>query len=166
MTKKHVLLDENNIVVMQDLTGKPPKEYIPASEEVAPGWKYNTKTKKFSAPKVALNIQYEIKNIRDKKINGGISVNGIELATDDTTQSRIMAARIMAKEDSKYTVNWKTNAGFVPLDAATIVALSDAIHDHVQACFTAEANTDLTDISDIKGLQSAYDAQYVKAISA
>jgi hypothetical protein len=70
---------------------------------------------------------------------GGIAVNGIIIPTDRDTQMKMMAARIRAKEDAAYTVNWKTPAGFVPLNSNSVIAIADAMAAHVQACFDHEA---------------------------
>lgn len=70
----------------------------------------------------------------------GITVNGVAIDTDRDTQGTLTAARIMAKEDPGYSVKWKTQNGFVTLDAATLIALADAVLNHVQLCFDNEAN--------------------------
>jgi hypothetical protein len=75
---------------------------------------------------------------RDTKLFGGISVNGIDVQTDDLSQQRLMAARIIAKEDPNYTVNWKSQNGFVTLTSPMIVFLADAVRAHVQKCFDVE----------------------------
>ena len=72
--------------------------------------------------------------------NGGIEVSGMPVQTDQASQTKIMAARILAKEDANYTVKWKTAAGFVELNATQIIAVADAVRAHVQACFDAEAD--------------------------
>lgn len=78
---------------------------------------------------------------------GGINVGGAPIATDDRSKTMIMGARIKADADPDYTVGWKTEAGFVTLSAAQIVAISDAVLAHVDACFSAEAAV-LSDIED------------------
>jgi hypothetical protein len=81
----------------------------------------------------------ELAAIRYAKETGGIVVSGTAIATDRDTQAKLIAVRIKAKEDSGYSVNWKTAAGFVSLNAATIIAVADAVAAHVQACFDREA---------------------------
>jgi hypothetical protein len=73
----------------------------------------------------------------DKEV-GGVTVGGIPVATDRETQSKLIAARILAKEDANYSVDWKGTGGFVTLDAATIISVADAVATYVQACFTRE----------------------------
>lgn len=70
---------------------------------------------------------------------GGTTVGGVHVLTDRDTQAKLVAARIMAKEDPTYTVNWKSADGFVVMDAATIIAVADGVRAHVQAAFDREA---------------------------
>lgn len=100
-------------------------------------------------PKIAA-YRYEIET-------GGITVDGVSVQTDRETQSKIMAARIKAQEDSTYSTKWKTPDGFVTLDASQILTIADAVHNHVQAAFETEAtvedeikNGTLTTINDVK----------------
>ena len=70
---------------------------------------------------------------------GGIMVGDTFINTDRDTQSKLTAARIVAKEDRTYTVQWKLQSGFVTLDAAQVIAMADAVRAHVQAAFDKEA---------------------------
>ncbi|MFD2677988.1 DUF4376 domain-containing protein [Camelimonas lactis] len=71
---------------------------------------------------------------------GGITVAGVPVATDDRSKTMIMGARIKADADSSYTVGWKgADGSFVSLTAPQIIAISDAVLAHVDACFAAEA---------------------------
>lgn len=70
---------------------------------------------------------------------GGIMVGEAFVATDRDTQSKLTAARIVAKEDANYTVQWKLPGGFVTLTAAQVIAMADAVRVHVQAAFDREA---------------------------
>jgi len=70
---------------------------------------------------------------------GGIVVGGIGVATDDRSKLMITGARIKADADPDFTTRWKTAAGFATIDAATVIAISDAVLAHVDACFAAEA---------------------------
>jgi hypothetical protein len=91
------------------------------------------------AAKSAAARKSELAAIRYAKEVGGIVVGGAPVATDRETQAKLIAARILAKENAGYTVNWKTPAGFVSLDAATIISVADAVAAHIQACFDREA---------------------------
>jgi hypothetical protein len=70
---------------------------------------------------------------------GGITVAQVPVATDDRSKTMIMGARIAAASDPEFTTGWKTPDGYVPLTAAEVIAISDAVLAHVQACFDAEA---------------------------
>ena len=105
-------------------------------------------------------LRSTLKEIRNDKINAGIDLNGIRIETDDVTQSRMMAVHIKAMQDDTYTVNWKTKDGFIVLDAGTIMAISEAMHNHVQACFTAESNIDIGDVTDIADLVEQFGVEY------
>jgi hypothetical protein len=78
--------------------------------------------------------------IRFAKETGGVLVGGTPVATDRDSQTKLIAARINAKEDDTYTVNWKAdNGSFVQINAATMIAIADAVSAHIQACFDREA---------------------------
>ncbi len=70
----------------------------------------------------------------------GISFNGMNVATDTTTQTKIIGAVVGAQIDPMTSINWKMSDGtFVILNAAGILAVAMAIRAHVQACFDHEA---------------------------
>jgi hypothetical protein len=77
----------------------------------------------------------EIANTRYEAEIAG--VNGIR--TDRESQSLITGAALKASMDSNYSCRWKTEAGFVTLTAAQIIAVADAVRAHVQSCFDHEA---------------------------
>ena len=70
---------------------------------------------------------------------GGITVNGAAVYTDRDTQAKLTAAFTRANANPAFTLNWKTAGGFVTLTAAQVIALANAVFDHVQAAFDAEA---------------------------
>lgn len=77
---------------------------------------------------------------------GGITVDGLAVATDDRSKMMLMGARIAAVADENFSTQWKTPVGFITLDAPTIIALSNAVLAHVDACFAIEAGV-LADIT-------------------
>jgi hypothetical protein len=83
----------------------------------------------------------ELARIRWEHEVGGMEVAGLNVPTDSTTTGKLTAARIKADADPDYVLsNWKVAPGaFIALDAATIIAVSDAVYDHVQLCFDREA---------------------------
>lgn len=98
----------------------------------------------FSKPVVAAPTKPELSayaaDKRWRVETGGIVVSGVSVATDDHSKMMIMGARIKADRDAAFTTQWKVASGdFVTIDAATIIAISDAVLSHVDACFAAEA---------------------------
>lgn len=89
----------------------------------------------------ALDAQRQaIRARRDQAINAGITVAGVPIHTDETSQTRIMGAAVSAMLDPAYEVQWKTAGGvFVPLTAPQVIAIAQAVRAHAQACFDREA---------------------------
>jgi len=78
---------------------------------------------------------------------GGLTINGQTIATDRESQTLITGAYNLALQDPNLTINWKTGAGFVQIDAPTMIAIATAVAQHVQSCFTKEAEV----VADIEG---------------
>lgn len=80
-------------------------------------------------------------DFRWQKETGGFLFNGVTIATDDRSQLKITGARVAAEAaEPGWTVHWKVAPGqFVTLTKADIIAISDAVRAHVQACFDSEA---------------------------
>lgn len=70
---------------------------------------------------------------------GGIYLGDLRIATDDRSKTMIAGAALAALRNPDYLLNWKTPAGFVQLQAGQVLAVADAVHAHVQACFDREA---------------------------
>lgn len=69
----------------------------------------------------------------------GIVVGGAPIRTDRESQSVLTGAYVQATGNPDFAVRWKVGAGqFVTLNAATIIAIGDAVTAHVQACFDHE----------------------------
>ena len=82
----------------------------------------------------------QIKMRRDQAIGAGVTVAGIMVHTDETSQTRIMGATVAAMLDPDYSVQWKTADGtFVTLSAAQVIGIASAVRAHVQAAFDREA---------------------------
>ena len=69
----------------------------------------------------------------------GTTVSGMPLDTDRDSQALITGAALAAMLDPEYSIQWKTQGGFVELDAQQIIAVASAVRAHVQACFDREA---------------------------
>ena len=109
----------------------------------------------------AASIPLHKKTYREQRVAEGITISGVTVATDNVSQQRLIAIRVLAKEDDNYTVNWKTENGFQTLNASQIIAVADAVRTHVQQCFDAEAAiADITYNSKAE-VETAFDAAYV-----
>ena len=77
---------------------------------------------------------------RWQKETAGIAFNGIPVATDDRSKQMILGARVAADADSNFTTSWVgTDGSIYPLNAATVIAISNAVLAHVSACFAIYA---------------------------
>lgn len=92
----------------------------------------------------------------------GITANGVPIQTDRESRSILTGAYVRAKEDSAYTVKWKTPAGFVSLTSAQIIAISDAVAKHVEKCYSAEASvySDILSMTSKEDVETAFDRFY------
>ena len=68
----------------------------------------------------------------------GTVVGGMPIATDDRSKLLINGAALRANRSSDYVLRWKTSDGFVDLTADQVLAVADAVSEHVQACFDRE----------------------------
>ncbi len=85
-------------------------------------------------PKVAL-VAYAADK-RWQKETGGFEFNGLHIATDDRSKIMIAGAREAAKANPDFTTPWVTSTGEIAiLDAAAIIAISDAVGEHVNNVF-------------------------------
>ncbi len=85
-------------------------------------------------PKQALTLYAADK--RWQKETGGFEFNGLHIATDDRSKIMISGAREAAKGNPDFTTPWVTSTGEIAiLDAATIIAISDAVGAHVNSVF-------------------------------
>lgn len=69
----------------------------------------------------------------------GTTVDGMPINTERDSQALLTAAALQATLSPSYTVRWKTEGGFVDLDAQQVIGLASAVRAHVQACFDREA---------------------------
>jgi hypothetical protein len=91
----------------------------------------------YEPPQVVLSVYAASK--RYEKETGGITLNGIPIATDRQSQAMITGAYNYVQVNAAATIKWKAENGFVELNAAQITALALAVGAHVQACFAKEA---------------------------
>lgn len=80
----------------------------------------------------------EIAAARYAAETAGTTVNGILIDTGRDSQALITGAALAAVIDNGYSLNWKTEAGFIHLSAPEIIAVAQAVRAHVQSCFDRE----------------------------
>lgn len=80
----------------------------------------------------------ELAAYRYEKENGGMTVNGMNVKTDDRSKSLLNGAVSLCQINPAATVSWKTDSGFVLLNATQVIAIGAAVGTFVQECFTAE----------------------------
>ena len=68
----------------------------------------------------------------------GTTFGGIPIDTDDRSKLLINGAALRADRSADYVLRWKTSQGFVDLTAAQVLAVADAVSEHVQLCFDRE----------------------------
>ena len=77
----------------------------------------------------------------------GITLNGLQINTDDRSKLLINGAALEATIDPAYTMQWKTPTGFVDLTGEQVIGIARAVRAHVQACFDRESEL-LTAVAD------------------
>lgn len=68
----------------------------------------------------------------------GIVINGYRVPTDDRSKSLLAGKALRATRDPDLTCQWKTPDGWKTLDGDAVLAIAEAVDDHVQACFDRE----------------------------
>ncbi|PTW62042.1 uncharacterized protein DUF4376 [Breoghania corrubedonensis] len=120
----------------------------------------------WSAPPAPAPSADELKaylaSIRFDAETGGLVVDTMEIATDRDSQGKILAARVKAGAEAGFSTTWKALNGWFALDAAAIVALSDAVLAHVAACFAAEETVSAAikagDVTTREAVDAAFEA--------
>ncbi len=85
----------------------------------------------------------EIAAARYEQEIGGVEIpmgnSAVTIRTDRESQGMITGAALKAMQDNDYVCHWKTPEGFVSVTAEQIMAVADAVRNHVQTCFDREA---------------------------
>lgn len=69
----------------------------------------------------------------------GVKAGKLTIRTDRESQALITGAALQAMDNPDYSCQWKTEGGFVTLDAQTILDVARAVRAYVQSCFDREA---------------------------
>ncbi|RWQ35851.1 MAG: DUF4376 domain-containing protein [Mesorhizobium sp.] len=137
----HVLIS-GGIVVQSDRSGKPPEGFIPAPENVVPGYRCSGGV--FSVPVDSLaalrtKALSRLAARRWQAETSGVVVDGVSISTDRESTAMLTAAFVVASNDPEYSIRWKVQNGvFVTVSAPQIIGLAAAVREHVQACFDRE----------------------------
>lgn len=127
-------------------------------------WDYRDKTR----DEINAELLPALTNYRYGKEIGGLSLNGVTIQTDRESRPNLIAAKITAASDPEYTIVWKTDSGFVPLNAQEITAVADAVRAHVENCFKAElaVTVDISNYATQQEVFDAFDQAYAEAAQA
>ena len=68
----------------------------------------------------------------------GITLDGLQINTDDRSKLLINGAALEATVDPGYVMQWKAGGGFVQLTGSQVIGIARAVRAHVQACFDRE----------------------------
>lgn len=87
---------------------------------------------------VARQLTLTIANTRYQHEIGGITIQGMSIATDDRSKALIASAALQGMRNPEHVLKWKTSDGFVEITGSQLLAVADAVNEHVQACFGRE----------------------------
>jgi len=73
-----------------------------------------------------------------EETSGLILPNGMEIATDDRSQMKMLSIYAKAQADANYSVRFKTPKGWITLDSATILSLQAYVFEHIENLFKKE----------------------------
>jgi Domain of unknown function (DUF4376) len=104
-----------------------------------PEWLWNGET--MSQPAEDQYTKDQLQNYNTKRrfetCDGGMVASGVPVRTDDRSRNFMQGARTMAEADPDFTTTWYGSDGqFYPIDAAKIIAITDAVGAHTNNCFT------------------------------
>lgn len=135
----------------ETLTPDPGRQVVVVVREIV-SWTEEEITQDLEARKTAKLA--ELAQLRFEKETGGVTVNGTVIRTDRESQAVISGAYNAMQIDPTRVIDFKGVNGWVKLDSAAVTVVSEAVADHVQACFTRERelvlalgddiNTDIT----------------------
>lgn len=100
----------------------------------------------------------QLATLRYEKEIAGITVNGTIIKTDRESQATLTGAWVAVQQNPAKLIDWKADSGWAQIDKPTIEALSIAVAEHVQACFSREKAISLeieslTTISEIQNFE-------------
>ena len=101
---------------------------------------YNIAISEISLDDIKKAKKDEIANDRYIAEYSGVEFNGVKILTDLKSQVAISGAVLQATMDPSYTCRWKSENGFIELNANLILAIGTAVREYIQNCFNKEAD--------------------------
>lgn len=83
-----------------------------------------------------VRYQYEVSGCSVQVTGIGDALN---IQTSAQSQSKLISARVLAKEDAGRSFGWKTIDGFQPLAADQMIEVADQVIAFIENCFSNEA---------------------------
>jgi hypothetical protein len=115
--------------------GSPPRLFVKAEHEAA----VSALAVDLASARRVMLLNYAAEQ-RWRRETSGMTVAGVPILTDDRSKLMIAGARLAATAKPDWTTPWHgADGGTYVLDAAMIVAISDAVSAHVQASFATFA---------------------------
>lgn len=126
---------------------------------------WNGSAWEWPAPTVA-DLTAHLSHIRQIYELEGVTVtvgqDALEIETDLASQAKILSARVAADSDPTFTTNWSAKNGYFHLNAAGVVAISNAVLEHINASFAAKRSVadqidagSLTTLSEVEAAFAA-----------
>ena len=139
-----VLTVPDGLVLGDDLyTQAMAEACVPCGESIAAGMLYDATTETFAAaPPRPADLATYAKAKRDETEAAGITVNGIAVASDPDSQTRVANAYSGMQVTGATSIRFKATSGFIVLTFDQVKAVGSALFAHTQACFDAESQVD------------------------
>jgi hypothetical protein len=104
-------------------------------------------------------------NARWEREESGITIDGVDIATDRVSQGMINGAVAYLREDETIeSIEFKTVDGFATIGRNDMVLIGKAVAAHVQACFAVERSilADITSgtVTTAAEIEAALDAAF------
>lgn len=140
----------------------PSMDWRPAGEQIEIGWIFDGA---FHEPPPPVPSQAElIAYAADQRWQievGGIMIAGVPIATDDRSKTMILGARVAAAANPEWETVWHGSDGQTyPLNAASMIAISNAVEAHVNGTFAifagAKADIDSGQITTRAEVDAAF----------
>jgi hypothetical protein len=135
-------------------------------KDFQPWWLWDAGAQKVSQPSVGAWHKQQLRqyntDVRTRIVGGGMTAAGIPIKTDDIARGFINDARTHADADPTYTTQWYGSDGeFYPVDAATIISMSDLVARHTSDCYLVFKDMDEKILLNTITTTAQVDAAYV-----